>query len=199
MVGGSIRVLLLDFDGSFTLLIPGVEPLKAFRTNQVNVEVEKKDINQGQQQLTFMKFTFPSPSMVIKAPVLLDKQMGYQVLKQNSACVFLGRILDNITKPSVASTQRSSLSQLLEKQQQEEQLHQGGIPQLPQGTVILAPQDQGYSAVAGSVVQPQTVVQPQNLIQPQTFVQVQAQQTVIQPQETSLQQPQTSDLQVSCG
>ena len=100
VVGGSIRVLLLDFDGSFTLLIPGVEPLKAFRTNTVNVEVKKKDINNGQQQLTFMKFQFSSPPMEISAPVLLDKQMGFQVLKQNSACVFLGRILDSV-KPSV--------------------------------------------------------------------------------------------------
>ena len=99
MVGGSIRVLLLDFDGSFTLLIPGVEPLKAFRTNQVNVEVKKKDINNGQQQLTFMRFQFADPPMEISAPVLLDKQMGFQVLKQNSACVFLGRILDSVKAP----------------------------------------------------------------------------------------------------
>ena len=104
MIGGSIRVLLLDFDGSFTLLIPGVEPLKAFRTNTVNVEVKKKDINNGQQQLTFMKFQFASPQMEISAPVLLDKQMGFQVLKQNSACVFLGRILDSV-KPPVGQQQ----------------------------------------------------------------------------------------------
>lgn len=131
MVAGSIRVLLLDFDGSFTLLIPGVEPGKAFRSNQVNVEVQKKEINNG--HLTFMKFVFPSPSMEISAPVLLDKQMGFQVLKQNSACVFLGRILDSIKKPP----QQPSLSQLLEQQQQQEEQHQISVPSLPSGTVIV--------------------------------------------------------------
>ena len=112
MVGGSIRVLLLDFDGSFTLLIPGVEPLKAFRTNQVNVEVKKKDINNGQQQLTFMRFQFADPPMEISAPVLLDKQMGFQVLKQNSACVFLGRILDSVKAPLQQTVRKFILKDL---------------------------------------------------------------------------------------
>ena len=96
VVGCSIRVLLLDFDGRFTLLIPSVEPLNAFRTNQVNVEAKKKDINNGQQQLTFMRFQFADPPMEISAPVLLDEQMGFQVLKQKTACVFWGRILDRV-------------------------------------------------------------------------------------------------------
>ena len=95
-------MLLLDFEGSFTLLIPNVEHGKAFRANSANVEVQRKD--NGQQQLTFMKFTFSNPPMEISAPVLQDKQMGFQVLKQNSACVFLGRILDSV-KPPVGQQQ----------------------------------------------------------------------------------------------
>ena len=68
MIGGQIRVLLLDFDGSLTLLIPNVEHGKAFRTNQATIEVQRKD--NGQQQLTFMKFQFSNPPMEISAPVL---------------------------------------------------------------------------------------------------------------------------------
>ena len=33
------RVLLLDFDGKFTLLIPNIELGKAFRINKADVEV----------------------------------------------------------------------------------------------------------------------------------------------------------------
>ena len=43
---------------------------------------------------------FFDPPMEISAPVLLDMQMGFQVLKENSACVFLGRILDQVKHPS---------------------------------------------------------------------------------------------------
>ena len=68
VIGGQIKVLLLDFEGSFTLLIPNVEHGKAFRANSANVEVQRKD--NGQQQLTFMKFTFSNPPMEISAPVL---------------------------------------------------------------------------------------------------------------------------------
>ena len=34
------RVLLLDFDGKFTLLIPNIELGKAFRINKADVEVQ---------------------------------------------------------------------------------------------------------------------------------------------------------------
>ena len=35
---------------------------------------------EGGHKLTFMKFTFQSPALEIKAPVLNDKTVGYQVL-----------------------------------------------------------------------------------------------------------------------
>ena len=154
VIGGQIKVLLLDFEGSFTLLIPNVEHGKAFRANSANVEVQRKD--NGQQQLTFMKFTFSNPPMEISAPVLQDKQMGFQVLKQNSACVFLGRILDTV-KPQQQQQQQTttvSLSQLLELQQKEEESQlgqQNRVPLLPQGTVIVP------AGSTGSAVQPQQI------------------------------------------
>ena len=124
-----LRVLLLDFDGKFTLLIPNIELGKAFRINKADVEVtcnkwlssptpwwsqvQTKEL-EGGHKLTFMKFTFQSPALEIKAPVLNDKTVGYQVgvaynhlsngtcgqsfsaqvLQQNGACVFLSRIFN---------------------------------------------------------------------------------------------------------
>ena len=46
-----------------------------------------------------MKFIFQSPALEIKAPVLNDKTVGYQVLQQNGACVFLSRIFNIPTLP----------------------------------------------------------------------------------------------------
>ena len=178
-------MLLLDFEGSFTLLIPNVEHGKAFRANSANVEVQRKD--NGQQQLTFMKFTFSNPPMEISAPVLQDKQMGFQVLKQNSACVFLGRILD-ITKPQQQQQQQPqtttvSLSQLLELQQKEEesQFSHTRVPLLPQGTVILP-----ATTECATVQQPQIVVRPQQQPQQQRFVQ----RVQVVPQVIKQPQPQ---------
>ena len=91
-MGRRLRVLLLDFDAKFTLLIPNIEPGKAFRINKADVEVQTKDL-EGGHKLTFMKFLFQSPQLEIKAPVLNDKEVGYRVLSQNGACVFLKRIL----------------------------------------------------------------------------------------------------------
>ena len=93
IVGKHLRVLLLDFDGKFTLLIPNIEPGKAFRIQKADVEVQTKEL-EGGHKLTFMKFTFQSPALEIKAPVLNDKTVGYQVLQQNGACVFLQRIFN---------------------------------------------------------------------------------------------------------
>ena len=93
MVGKRLRVLLLDFDAKFTLLIPNIEPGKAFRINKADVEVQTKEL-EGGVKLTFMKFLFQSPQLEIKAPVLNDKEVGYRVLSQNGACVFLKRILN---------------------------------------------------------------------------------------------------------
>ena len=93
VVGRHLRVLLLDFDGKFTLLIPNIEMGKAFRINKAEVEVQTRDL-EGGHKLTFMKFIFQSPQLEIKAPVLNDKAVGYQVLSQNGACVFLKRIFD---------------------------------------------------------------------------------------------------------
>ena len=66
---------------------------KAFRINKAEVEVQTRDL-EGGHKLTFMKFIFQSPQLEIKAPVLNDKAVGYQVLSQNGACVFLKRIFD---------------------------------------------------------------------------------------------------------
>ena len=98
MVGKRLRVLLLDFDAKFTLLIPNIEPGKAFRINKADVEVQTK-ILEGGHKLTFMKFLFQSPQLEIKAPVLNDKEVGYKVLSQNGACVFLKRLLQLPTTP----------------------------------------------------------------------------------------------------
>ncbi len=42
------------------------------------MEVQTK-VLEGGAKLTFMKFIFVSPSLEIKAPVLNDKAVGYQV------------------------------------------------------------------------------------------------------------------------
>jgi hypothetical protein len=48
------------------------------RINRADVEVQTK-VLEGGAKLTFMKFIFVSPSLEIKAPVLNDKAVGYQV------------------------------------------------------------------------------------------------------------------------
>ena len=45
-------------------------------------------------KLIVMKFTFQSPNLEIKARVLNDKTVGLQLLQQNGACVFPGRIFN---------------------------------------------------------------------------------------------------------
>jgi len=92
-VGRHLSVLLLDFDCKFTLLIPNIEPGNVFRITEADVEVRSKEVERGQQR-TFMKFIFRSPALEIEAPILNDETVGYQLLQQNGACVFLGRIYD---------------------------------------------------------------------------------------------------------
>ena len=146
MVGGTLKVLLLDFGGSFTLLIPNGN---AFTANTVQCEVEKRETTRG-QPLTFMKFAFSSPPLELSAPVLQDKQMGYKVLQQNSPCVFLGRIFkvppqQIQVQPQQIQVQQqpqpASLIQLLELQQQEEEARvrnqQSVSLTLPKGTIVL--------------------------------------------------------------
>ena len=136
MVGGTLKVLLLDFGGSFTLLIPNGN---AFTGNTVQCEVEKRETTRG-QPLTFMKFAFSSPPLELSAPVLQDKQMGYKVLQQNSPCVFLGRIFKVPPQQlQVQQQQPASLIQLLELQQQEEEarVRNHSVPTLPKGTIVL--------------------------------------------------------------
>jgi len=87
IIVNKLRVLVLDFVGEFSLLIPNIELGKAFRVNQANVELEIKEI-EGGLQVTFIKFAFESPRMEIKAPVLSDRSVGFQVLQGNGACVF---------------------------------------------------------------------------------------------------------------
>ena len=138
MVGGTLKVLLLDFGGSFTLLIPNGN---AFTANTVQCEVEKRETTRG-QPLTFMKFAFSSPPLELSAPVLQDKQMGYKVLQQNSPCVFLGRIFKVPPQQLQVQQQQqqpASLIQLLELQQQEEEarVRNHSVPTLPKGTIVL--------------------------------------------------------------
>ena len=141
MVGGTLKVLLLDFGGSFTLLIPNGN---VFTGNTVQCEVEKRETTRG-QPLTFMKFAFSSPPLELSAPVLQDKQMGYKVLQQNSPCVFLGRIFkvppQQIQVQQQQQPQPASLIQLLELQQQEEEArvrNQNSVSlTLPKGTIVL--------------------------------------------------------------
>jgi len=52
-----------------------------------------KEVERGQQR-TFTKFIFRSPALEIEAPIINDETVGYQLLQQNGACVFLGRIYD---------------------------------------------------------------------------------------------------------
>ena len=122
MVGRHLRVLLLDFDGKFTLLIPNIEMGKAFRINKAEVEVQTRDL-EGGHKLTFMKFIFQSPQLEIKAPVLNDKSVGYQVLSQNGACVFLKRIFD---LPSQGRGVQPHPQQ--QQQQQPQPFQNGGFP-----------------------------------------------------------------------
>ena len=144
VVGGTLKVLLLDFGGSFTLLIPNGN---AFTGNTVQCEVEKRETTRG-QPLTFMKFAFSSPPLELSAPVLQDKQMGYKVLQQNSPCVFLGRIFKVPPQQIQVQPQQiqvqpqpASLIQLLELQQQEEEArvrNQNSVSlTLPKGTIVL--------------------------------------------------------------
>ncbi|TRY77375.1 hypothetical protein TCAL_14770 [Tigriopus californicus] len=109
IVGQDMRTLLLDFNGSFTLLIPNVENGQAFRVNSTSMEIQSRSLSNG-QKLTFMKFQFRDPPTEIVAPVLQDKNMGYKVLKQNSACVFIGRILDEIRPNAQVPSSVSSSS-----------------------------------------------------------------------------------------
>ena len=51
------------------------------RLNRADVEVQTRDL-EGGVKLTFMKFTFASPALEIKAPVLNDKTVGFQVYRK---------------------------------------------------------------------------------------------------------------------
>ena len=156
MVGGTLKVLLLDFGGSFTLLIPNGN---AFTGNTVQCEVEKRETTRG-QPLTFMKFAFSSPPLELSAPVLQDKQMGYKVLQQNSPCVFLGRIFK--VPPQQIQVQQqpqpASLIQLLELQQQEEEARvrnqQSVSLTLPKGTIVLPARNSETSVSCPKNLQP---------------------------------------------
>ena len=57
-----------------------------FRVNQTDVDVQTKDL-EGGVKLTFMTFSFVSPALEIKAPVLNDKTVGYQVRTQRRISV----------------------------------------------------------------------------------------------------------------
>ena len=57
------------------------------------MEVDTKELDGG-HQLIFMKFSFQFSAIDIKALVLKDKAISYQVLQQNCACVFQSRIFN---------------------------------------------------------------------------------------------------------
>ena len=85
-----LRVLMLDFGGAFTLFVPNMEN-NCFHVCTTEVEVQVKPTTDG-RNLTYMKFVFQAPPLEIVAPVLEDRNIGYRVLTQNTACVFLGQV-----------------------------------------------------------------------------------------------------------
>ena len=119
-----LKVLMLDFGGAFTLFVPNMEG-NFFNVCTTEVEVQVKPTSDG-TNLTYMKFVFQSPILEIVAPVLEDRNLGYRVLKQNTACVFLGQVFPCSSKP---------------QQQQQRILEHQLIPHPPQAdSMPLSPQ-----------------------------------------------------------
>ncbi len=114
-----------------------------------------------------MKFLFESPVLQIEAPVLSDRQMMNKVLKQNSACVLLECVLEDVKKPQPQLQQQQQQLQqqtqpqaeYLQQQHQQEYVQTQSVPvsnngpqvmvtesyimdmpKLPPGTIIV-PQD----------------------------------------------------------
>ena len=114
-----------------------------------------------------MKFLFESPVLQIEAPVLSDRLMMNKVLKQNSACVLLECVLEDVKKPQPVVQQQQQIQQqpqpqveyLQQQQQQQEYVQTQSVqvtsngpqvmltesymmdmPKLPPGTIIV-PQD----------------------------------------------------------
>ena len=75
--------------------------------NQTDVDVQTKDL-EGGVKLTFMTFSFVSPALEIKAPVLNDKTVGYQVRPQRKT------VTPRLTRASVYEPNNvfSTLTQL---------------------------------------------------------------------------------------
>ena len=84
------RILMLDFGGSFNLLLPNVREHQVFRTNSTDIEVQVRPMTNG-QKLTFMRFVFRNPPTQISAPVLDNQKFAMKVIMEGSPCVLLGR------------------------------------------------------------------------------------------------------------
>ena len=141
---------MLDFGGAFTLFIPNMEG-NFFQTCTTEVEVQVKPISNG-TDLTYMKFVFQSPAMEIVAPVLEDKTLGYRVLTQNTACVFLGRIFPG---PGDKHSQQQQITPV-----QNSQIPSHVIPN-PQSPIIRQdnPQQQATIMIAPEVSQQHSLQQ----------------------------------------
>merc|ERR1712223_623451 len=98
-----IRVLMLDFGGAFTLFVPNMAN-NIFNVCTTEVEVQVKPTSDG-RDLTYMKFVFQAPPLEIVAPVLEDRNIGYRVLTQNTACVFLGQVFPASGNPPAQQQQ----------------------------------------------------------------------------------------------
>ena len=140
VVGKDLKVLLLDFDGTFALLIPNIKEGVAFEGNTTNVEVQRKHLGNG-QTLTFMKFQFQSPPTEITAPVLDNRNTGVDVLRSNSACVLLGNILGSI-KPTPHVPQAVPVPQPIVVQQQQPFAVNAQVPRAPFNVVAQPSQQQ---------------------------------------------------------
>jgi len=89
----SPRVLQLDFDGDFSLLTPNIELSKAFCFNEAIVQVQTTKLEVFGENQVSMKFTFKSPSLEIRAPVLNDRFVACQLLHLHGACVVIGNVI----------------------------------------------------------------------------------------------------------
>ena len=142
VIQNGLRVLLLDFEGSFCLLIPGREDSDVFAKNYCDVEVQARLMPESGQKLAFVIFHFDQAPFRIAAPVLRDRRKGFDVLSKKSACVFPENLLNDIPKPNHMQTTPQV------QQQQQQHHHQQYLPdqhqQYQPPPQVINPQHQGY-------------------------------------------------------
>ncbi len=124
------------------------------------MEVQTKETKK--QKLALMKFRFDSPPLELSAPVLQDRTVGYSVLRQNCACVFLDRMLDDIMGQQAKGPQLAQQQPFQHQQQQQQQIVQVSYAQ-PQQPVQQLPRpplvDRGRMCGYADGPRPQVPVQ----------------------------------------